>query len=75
MKKFVLLFRSGLLLYLFISTGDACAQNKIGLGIPNPVARLHVKGVDNIMQFCIDADTTQSNSNPLIKLRKYDGSD
>ncbi|MFI5132546.1 MAG: hypothetical protein ACHQFX_21255 [Chitinophagales bacterium] len=50
------------------------AQN-VGMGTLSPQARLHIKGANNVSQLLIDADTIQSNTNPLIRLRKEDGTD
>lgn len=41
----------------------------------SPLGALHVKGAEDISQLIIDADTIQSNTNPLIKLRSGTGTD
>jgi hypothetical protein len=48
------------------------AQN-VGLSIVSPQAKLHIKGSDNIPQLIIEANGTQSNTQPLIILRKASG--
>ena len=50
------------------------AQN-VGVGILAPMGKLHISGSADIPQLIIDANSTQSNTNPLIKLRKSDGTD
>lgn len=68
MRKFYLLIT-------FIAiTGTLAAQN-IGIGTPVPVARLHLKASDNSSQLVIDANSTQNNWNPLIRLRDSDDND
>jgi hypothetical protein len=47
----------------------------IGINNATPVGKLHIKGSADVSQFIIDANSTQSNTNPLIKLRKSDGTD
>ena len=47
----------------------------IGINTMSPLGALHVKGAEDISQLIIDADTTQSNQNPLIKLRSGMGAD
>jgi hypothetical protein len=50
------------------------AQN-VGIGNATPQAKLHIKGGANVSQLIVDANSTQINTNPLIKLRKSDGTD
>jgi hypothetical protein len=47
----------------------------VGVGISAPAAKLHIKGLANIPQLIIDANSIQSNINPLIKLRTSNGID
>jgi len=68
MKKWI----QGLLLIL--SSHFMFAQN-VGIGIPAPAGKLHIKGAADVSQLIIDAHTTQSNLFPLIRLRKSSGSD
>jgi len=65
-----LLFIFSLFHFLDISN----AQN-IGIGILSPEAKLHIKGSVNVSQFIVEANITQSNLQPLIKMRKSDGTD
>ena len=58
--------------FLFMSAIHA--QN-VGIGIATPKAMLHIKGNADTSQLVIDANATQSNSRPLIRLRKADGTD
>ncbi len=53
---------------------SAFAQN-VGVGILAPLGKLHVKGSADTSQFIIDANISQSNTSPLINLRKSDGTD
>ncbi|MBK5285458.1 MAG: tail fiber domain-containing protein [Bacteroidia bacterium] len=47
----------------------------VGIGTVSPASKLHIKGTTNVSQLIIDANGTQSNTNPLIKLRKSTGAD
>ncbi len=47
----------------------------VGIGTTTPVGKLHVKGSANTPQLVIDANSTQSTINPLIKLRNSAGTD
>ena len=46
-----------------------------GIGINTPAAKLHIKGTANTSQLIIDASATQSNIQPLIRLRDASGVD
>jgi len=50
------------------------AQN-VGIGTTTPEAKVHIKGAANASQLVIDANGSQANTNPLIKLRKSNGTD
>ena len=50
-------------------------SQKVGIGTNTPQGELHIKGTENVSQLCIDADTNQTNSYPMIRLRKSDGTD
>src|SRR6187549_3720023 len=50
------------------------AQN-VGVNTPTPIGKLHVTGSDNISQIIIDANATQTNGNPMLRLRKSTGQD
>ena len=69
MKKLFLL--SNLAIVLMASS---FAQN-VGIGTITPASKLHIKGSVDATQLIIDANSSQSNTNPLIKLRKSDGTD
>ena len=60
------------ILFLFIH--ETAAQN-VGIGTMTPAAKLHIVGSVDTTQLILDANSTQSNTNPLIKLRKSDGSE
>lgn len=47
----------------------------IGLSTNAPAGKLHIKGTADASQLVVEANATQSNNNPLIKLRKPDGTD
>lgn len=49
--------------------------NNVGINHPNPGAKLHVSGSADTTQFIIDAFSSQSARNPLMKLRESDGTD
>ncbi len=42
---------------------------KVGIGTTTPTAKFQIKGNSNISQLIIDANATQSNTQPLIRLR------
>jgi hypothetical protein len=66
MRKFILLMLIG-------ATAVQSLSQNVGIGINNPGGRLHIKGASNVPQLVIDANSTQTNINPLIFLRKSDG--
>ncbi|MDP1706505.1 MAG: hypothetical protein Q8L36_01670 [bacterium] len=47
---------------------------KVGVGTSTPSSKLNVAGTANAVQLIINANATQSNSNPLVQLRKSDSS-
>jgi len=47
----------------------------IGINTTSPAGKLHIKGSADASQLIIDANGTQSNTNPLIKLRNSSGND
>jgi len=47
----------------------------VGIGTITPASKLHIKGSADVSQLIIDANSTQNNSNPLIKLRNSGGTD
>ncbi|MDP4261871.1 MAG: tail fiber domain-containing protein [Bacteroidota bacterium] len=63
-----------LLITLTVITGIISAQN-VGIGASVPKARLHIVGIADSTQLIIDANSTQSNSKPLIRLRNSSGVD
>src|SRR5450631_137718 len=69
MKKFFLL---SIITILFFAS--SYAQN-VGIGTVTPASKLHIKGTADMTQLIIDANSTQSNTHPLIKLRNSAGAD
>jgi hypothetical protein len=51
------------------------AQNNVGIGTTMPAGKLHIVGSANIPQLIIKANSTQSNTNPLISLRDNNNND
>ena len=47
----------------------------VGIGTTSPAGKLHIKGNTNVSQLILDANSTQSNTNPMIRLRKSNGTD
>lgn len=47
----------------------------VGINTSAPIGKLHIKGSENISQLIVDGGIAQSNSNPLIKLRRNNGLD
>ncbi|HLF62738.1 MAG TPA: tail fiber domain-containing protein [Saprospiraceae bacterium] len=70
MKRILALF----ITYQLLLIPSSWSQN-IGIGTPTPAGKLHVKGAANISQLIIDANGTQSNTSPLMKLRNSLGTD
>lgn len=66
---------SGLIFLLFLLITNVSGQNNVGVGILAPVGKLHVKGTANVSQLIIDCNSSQSNSNPIIRLRSSSGND
>jgi hypothetical protein len=62
------------LLAALFTVSSLRAQN-VGVGTTTPVAKLHIKGSQDSSQLIIDANATQSNTHPLIRLRSASGSD
>ena len=60
---------SFLLLPIFIF-----GQN-VGVGLLSPAGKLHIKGSADVSQLILDANSTQSNTMPLLKLRNSFGND
>ncbi|OFX38539.1 MAG: hypothetical protein A2X08_13175, partial [Bacteroidetes bacterium GWA2_32_17] len=50
-------------------------DGNVGIGTITTFAKLHIKGSSDNTQFIIQANATQSNSNPLIKLQNSAGAD
>lgn len=69
MKKFTLII--AITIY---SAGISLAQN-VGISTTSPAGKLHIEGTSDNSQLVIDANTTQSNSNPLIRLRNSSNQD
>jgi len=59
---------------VFFILNPLAGQNA-GVGTVSPLAKLHIKGSENNPQLIIDANNTQTNAFPLIKLRSSFGSD
>ena len=68
MKSFLLLLLSTITCQFLI------AQN-VGINTTTPLGKLHIKGSADTSQLVIDANSTQTNLRPLIRLRKSDGND
>ncbi|MBK5284061.1 MAG: tail fiber domain-containing protein [Bacteroidia bacterium] len=45
----------------------------VGVATASPAGKFHIKGTADVSQLIIDANSTQSNTNPLIKLQKSNG--
>jgi hypothetical protein len=59
----------------FIAISNIMAAQNVGIGTVIPASKLHVKGAADATQLIIEANSTQSNTNPLIKLRNSSGID
>ena len=51
------------------------SAGNVGIGTTAPGAKLELKGSSDATQFIVKANATQSNTNPLIKLQKSDGTE
>ncbi|MEO8109771.1 MAG: hypothetical protein ABI594_07070, partial [Ginsengibacter sp.] len=69
MKKYILLFQC------CICFSSIVLSQNVGVGTITPQAKLHIKGTANTSQLIIDANATQSNTQPLIRLRDASGVD
>ncbi len=54
-------------------SGTTLSTGKIGIGTTTPGAKLHIVGNADDEQLVITANATQSNTNPLVKFFKSDG--
>ena len=63
-----------LVIGFIVVTSTIAAQN-VGIGTTTPAAKLHIKGTADTTQLLIVANSIQSNTKPLIRLRKSNGSD
>ena len=71
-KKYLI----GVCVVFIINSSPICIQaQNVGVGLLDPESKLHIQGSADNSQFIIDANSTQSNTSPLIKLRKSDGTD
>lgn len=59
----------------FILLSFLAQSQNVGIGINTPNGKLHIKGLADTSQLVIDAGITQSNTRPLIRLRKNNGTD
>jgi hypothetical protein len=72
MKKILLYLH--VIVFLLVCCFTAKSQS-VGIGTPTPAGKLHVVGNTNISQLIIDANSTQTNVNPLFRLRSSTGTD
>ncbi len=61
--------------YFFVVFISNISAQNVGVGITTPLSKLHIKGSSNIPQLIIDANTTQTNFFPFLKLRNSNGAD
>jgi hypothetical protein len=59
----------------YFDDGNVYVKNNVGINVLTPAAQLHISGNANASQMIIDANSTQSNTNPFIKLRNSSGLD
>jgi hypothetical protein len=64
-----------LLIILCLAFAFPLFSQNVGVGLMTPLSKLHVKGGANVPQLTIDGHTTQSNTNPLIRLRNGSSAD
>lgn len=63
------------LLPLIVCIYTNSQSQNIGIGTTAPAGKLHIKGSNDASQLIIDANATQSNTQPLIRLRNSSGTD
>jgi len=63
------------LVLLLIAFATTLTAQNIGIGITAPLGKLHIKGASDVSQLIIEANSTQSNTSPLFKLRNSLGND
>lgn len=68
-------FNSLLLVGIFSQFQIILFAQNVGIGTPTPEGKLHIQGSENVSQLVIDANGTQANTNPLIKIRNSSGMD
>ena len=73
-KKYVLQKFAAACLFIMLSSQAGFSQN-VGIGTVLPAAKLHIKGSADTSQLIIEANGTQSNTKPLLKLRNSTGAD
>lgn len=64
-----------ILLSLIIALPALAFAQNVGIGTTSPESKLHIKGSADTSQLIIDANSTQSASQPLIRLRDATGND
>jgi hypothetical protein len=64
-----------LLAVLLLGMSRVSPAQNVGIGSAAPKAKLHIKGSADTAQLIIDANATQSNTQPLIRLRTASGTD
>jgi trimeric autotransporter adhesin len=74
MKKIFILSYFLSIISILCLRENSFSQN-VGIGITAPAAKLHIKGSEDTSQLVIDANSTQSNTRPLIKLRNSSGTE
>ena len=61
------------LLIVLITLASSLTAQNVGIGTVVPTAKLHINGTSDTTQLLIDANSVQSNTKPLIKLRNGSG--
>ena len=67
--------RTILITLSFLHFHNFLFAQRIGIGTEVPLGKMHVMGTEDISQLILDAYSTQTNSSPLIRLRKSSGTD
>lgn len=67
--------KTAVLLFFILSNISIAHTQNVGIGTTTPAGKVHIKGSHDTTQLVIDANATQSNTQPLIRLRNAVGDD
>ena len=71
----IIIMKKIMALIIFSSGATTLLAQNVGIGSNTPQGKLHIRGSENVSQLIIDANSSQTNTSPLIKLRSNAGND